>query len=180
MDNHELYHHGVKGMKWGVRKDRKRNSSGRSSKQQTPILSKNGESVNLHQNPQSATAKFLAKLIPSITEKQKNFRDYTIRAKDGTKVGNISTNRDSRESLNIIWLGISSKYEGRGYGQSAMRTIIDDAKKQGFKNVTLEVPTTSPNARHIYEKIGFKETGEAMLGDENDVWGGLTKMRLDL
>lgn len=36
-----------------------------------------------------------------------------------------------------------------------------------------------PHAKHIYEKLGFKETGEAMLGDEDDVWGGLTKMKLE-
>lgn len=47
-----------------------------------------------------------------------------------------------------------------------------------MKYITLEVPTISPNARHIYEKIGFKATGT--LGSEDDVWGGLTKMRLDL
>ena len=59
-----------------------------------------------------------------------------------------------------------------------MRTVIDDAKKQGMRHITLEVPTISPNARHIYEKLGFKETGK--LGSEDDVWGGLTKMQLEL
>jgi RimJ/RimL family protein N-acetyltransferase len=174
--NGELYHYGVKGMKWGIRKDRVR-SSGRKAQ---PVLYKNGESVELHQNPQSVTAKFLARTIPSIAKKQASFTDYTIKSRDGKTVGNISTNKDSDESLNIIWLGINSKNGGKGYGQSAMRTVIDHAKQSGFKNLTLEVPTTSPNARHIYEKLGFKETGEAMLGDENDIWGGLTKMRLDL
>jgi ribosomal protein S18 acetylase RimI-like enzyme len=79
-----------------------------------------------------------------------------------------------------VWIGVKAKYEGRGYGQSAMRTIIHDAKKKGIKKLTLEVPSTSPNARHIYEKLGFKDTGEAMLGNEDDVWGGLTKMELEI
>ena len=57
---------------------------------------------------------------------------------------------------------------------------INDARQQGLKYFTLEVPTNSPNARHIYEKLGFEDTGEPMLGDSDDVWGGLTKMRLKL
>ena len=44
--------------------------------------------------------------------------------------------------------------------------------------MTLEVPGNSPDARHIYEKIGFV-AGE-QISDEDDIWGGLTKMRLDL
>lgn len=87
---------------------------------------------------------------------------------------------ESEDTANVVWIGINSKSGGKGYGQSAMRTMLSELKKSGFKNVTLEVPTTSPNARHIYEKLGFKDTGEKMLGDETDVWGGLTKMRLKL
>ena len=179
-DNSELYHYGVKGMKWGVRKNTVY-SSGKHSKSKTrPVLYKKGEAVELHQKPTSPTAKFLAAIMPSLKTKQDAYSDYTIKSKSGEVVGSISTNRDSAESLNVVWLGVKNKSSGKGYGSSAMRTVIHHAKEQGYKNITLEVPTTSPNARHIYEKLGFKDTGEAMLGDENDVWGGLTKMRLDL
>lgn len=144
------------------------------------VLSKPDEPSELHQTPMPVTAKFLAKLIPSIAESQKNYTDYNIKNKDGVVIGNFSTNRDSDTEINGVWLGIKSKYEGHGYGQSAMRLAIEDARKQGFKYFTLEVPTNSPNARHIYEKLGFKDTGEAMLGSADDIWGGLTKMRLKL
>lgn len=167
-------------MKWGVRKDRTRSSSARSSQPRNVVLSKRGETVELQQNPKSATAKFLAKVIPGLKNKQDRYTDYSIKDKEGKIVGSISTNMDSDSSLNIAWLCVNSKNEGKGYGQSAMRTIIDHAKQSGFKELTLEVPTTSPNARHIYEKLGFKETGEKMIGDKNDIWGGLTKMKLEL
>jgi XTP/dITP diphosphohydrolase len=35
-------------------------------------------------------------------------------------------------------------------------------------------------ARHIYEKLGFKEVSDKTIFDEDDMWGGLTSMRLDL
>lgn len=204
-----LAHHGIKGQRWGVRKgppysltcpdhstsekkagwkrslDKSAQTPKKKSKPAKPeqslkVLSKPNEPSELHETPTPITAKFLAKLIPSIAERQHQYKDYDVKNKDGVVVGDFSTNRDSADELNVVWLGIKGKYEGKGYGQSAMRLMIDDARKEGIKRVTLEVPTNSPNARHIYEKLGFKDTGEAMLGDENDVWGGLTKMRLDL
>lgn len=180
MNNNELYHYGVKGMKWGIRKDRAKRSSSKTPQIQNVILSKRGETVELHQNPKPITAKFLAKIIPGLKSRQDRYTDYSIKDKEGKTVGNISTYKESDKSLNIVWLGVNSKSEGKGYGQSAMRTIIDHALQSGLKEMTLEVPTTSPNARHIYEKLGFKETGEKMIGDKDDFWGGLTKMKLTL
>lgn len=48
-----------------------------------------------------------------------------------------------------------------------MQAVVDHAKKQGLEKVTLEVPGISPNARHIYESLGFEAT---KVLSENDVW----------
>lgn len=47
-----------------------------------------------------------------------------------------------------------------------------------MKQLTLEVPGISPDARHIYEKQGFEVVGQ--ISDEDDVWGGLTSMKKNL
>ena len=190
-----LTHHGIKGQKWGVRRFQRKdgtrtpagkkryggNTGPRADETNTlAVLAKANEPAELHQQPKSGTANFLGSMFPSIAKKQADYTDYSIKDKDGNKIGTLSLYRESPDSMNIVWLGVTTKHNGRGYGQSAMRLAIDDARRKGYKQMTLEVPTTSPNARHIYEKLGFKETGEAMLGDEDDIWGGLTKMRLDL
>ena len=59
-----------------------------------------------------------------------------------------------------------------------MSGVVKYAKQEKFKQITLEVPGDSPDARHIYEKLGFKAT--KVISDEDDVWGGLTQMILKL
>lgn len=148
------------------------------SQERSVLKTLNGEKTILHENKKSVTAKFLAKCIPSIRKNIEDYKDYTISDKLDNKLGTISTNKDSDVSLNIVWLSIKNKHRGNGYAQDVMKSIIDNAKAEGFKEITLEVPGTSPDARHIYEKMGFKET--KMISDEDDVWGGLTGMVLKL
>lgn len=147
--------------------------------QEQPVLKTlEGKKTVLHENPKSATAKLLAKFIPAIRKNQEDYKDYTITDKEGKKLGTVSTNRDSDTSLNGVWLSIKDEYRGNGYAQDALKALLDNARAEGFKEFTLEVPGISPDARHIYEKLGFKET--EILSDEDDIWGGLTKMVLKL
>ena len=99
-DPNELYHHGVLGMKWGVRK----NNTGHSN---YSLAKKSSKSVKLQQNSVPITAKFLSKIFPSVAKSMNNYKDYQIKNKEGTKVGTITTNRESSNSINIVWQQIS-------------------------------------------------------------------------
>lgn len=189
----ELYHHGIKGQKLGVR--RYQNSDGsltaagkkryavdeivreRDSLKINSKTSK-GTEVTLDHNHTPAFTKFLARHNEKVRDLLTNSKSFKITA-NGKIVGEMDLYKESPDSLNVVWVGIDEKHSGHGYGTAAMKGTIQYAKQTGCKQVTLEVPGNSPNARHIYEKLGFKSTGET-LGDADDVWGGLTKMRLDL
>ena len=86
--------------------------------------------------------------------------------------------RENPKSINVVWVSVDSKHEGNGYATTVMKAVVDHAKKQNLDTVTLEVPGISPNARHIYESIGFKAKGK--ISDDDDSWGGLTAMELNL
>lgn len=236
----ELYHHGIKGQKWGVRRFQNKDGSltpagkrrydepnigrktsesvtvdgqtfkvyGRNNKQYadevakkakdmgatvsreskpketkklnsidgTKVYSKHGVEVSLQKQPTSLIAKAIGKISKKSREYQEksDFMDVKV---GGKTVGDLQLYREDKKSINVVWVSINEGHEGQGYGKAVMQAVVDHAKKQGLDRVTLEVPGVSPNARHIYESLGFEAT---KVLSEQDAWGGLTAMELKL
>lgn len=165
-----IEHAGVKGMKWGKRKS--------SYKTEYTVKTKYGDSITVGRKPISGFTKFVAKHIPSVANNVKRSSIMTLRSKDGKTVGSLQTYKESKDSLNIVWVSVNSKNQGKGYAQAVVGATVKHARKKGLKKVTLEVPGNAGDARHIYEKLGFKDKGS--ISDEDDVWGGLTRMEKKL
>lgn len=185
MNADELKHYGIKGQKWGRRRYQNKDGSltpeGRErysdSIADTKVYTKKGVAVTLRHQPTPLISKIIGKLSKSAQTNaaRSDFVNITV---DGKKVGDLQLYKESPKSINVVWVSIDQKYEGNGYGSTVMRAVADHARKQNMDRVTLEVPGISPNARHIYESIGFKAAGK--VSDEDDAWGGLTAMVLDL
>lgn len=201
-----LYHHGIKGMKWGVKngppyplnKDDYSRAEriaankvrARSSKREqydvdkhrafdeTVIAkTKHGEDVQITSVPSSRIVKFLAAHNRKMRTEAEKTRNYTISA-SGKRVGDLQLYKESNESMNVVWVGIDDSARGKGYATAVMIGAIEQARRAGCTQVTLEVPGSSPDARHIYEKLGF--VAQEQISSDDDMWGGLTSMRLDI
>lgn len=173
-----LAHFGVKGMRWGVRKDTAPKEKIKSFVQE-PITrtTANGDQFTLtpRQGMQGPVMQALARKFPRHRDLIENSAALDIQDKDGKHIGHAQVHRKSKDELNLVWLDIEKSNRGQGYATAVMKVARDLGGDHGFKKLTLEVPGVSPDARHIYEKkLGFKVVKEAK--GFNDVWGGLTHM----
>ena len=176
---YELYHYGVKGMKWGVR--RKRESKDRYTPSERITLTgkiKSGKTITAKQLEEPKIANFLAKHNLKMRKQVEATKNMDLFDDKGSKIGNMQLFHESPTSLNVVWITVNNKQRGRGYAQTAMKMAEDYARKSGANQMTLEVPGDSPDARHIYEKQGFEVVGR--ISSEDDIWGGLTAMRKKL
>jgi len=170
-------------MKWGVRR-----SDDKSSKPQIKektesrsVKLKNGDTLTLSGDHTPAMGKLIARISSKARERINNSSNFTIKDPAGKNIGEMSLYRESKDSLNVVWVGVDKSTRGKGYASAAMKSAVSLAKEQGLKKVTLEVPGNSPDARHIYEKMGFKEVHTPPhLKAWDPVWGGLTNMELSL
>lgn len=142
------------------------------------ITTKHGTKISFTKDKTPALAKLIAKMSPKVRELLENSENMTIKGPDGKTVGEMQLYKEGKDSLNVVWVGVRNKERGKGYASAAMRGAVQFAKENNMKQVTLEVPGNSPDALHIYEKMGFKK-GKS-ISDDDDVWGGLTEMKLDL
>ena len=87
-----------------------------------------------------------------------------------TIVGYVMVIYDYDEETYNIWhMMIDEKYQGKGYGSIAIKLCIDYIKSKPFgssNDVILTCNIDNSIAIHIYEKIGFKDTGER---DDNEL-----------
>ena len=142
------------------------------------VVSKNKNVLGLSRYI-SGFSKFLSKFSESMRNnlRQNPYFDILI---DGKKIGELNLSQISNDELNIVWIEIKDSYRGKGYAQAILKSLIKFAKDQEFKKLTLEVPGCSPDAKHIYEKLGFKTIKKIDSEDDDIFWGGLTEMEMNL
>lgn len=173
----ELVHYGKKGMRWGVR-----------NKGTSPVLTgygpnkitrktKSGDVISIEKYPPNALHKTLARLSAGYAKNYNKQAFLAIKDKNGKKIGNASFYKKSKDEINLVWIDIDKSSRGRGYATAVLKSAQTYAKKDPtVKRLTLEVPGNSPDAQHIYTKMGFKITKLPSDKDKRDIWGGLTEM----
>lgn len=173
----ELIHFGTKGMKWGVRKERASNLQGLLTKS---IIRKtaNGDTLTLSPNPPTKLHKTIAALSGKYANHYHTQSYLTIKDKQGKKIGSASLwlkGEGKNKELYLNWIQVDKSSRGKGYATVALKAAEEHGKKMGLKRMLLDVPGNAPDARHIYDKMGFKPTGK-VVGNKKDMWGGLTEM----
>lgn len=101
-------------------------------------------------------------LANSIKKMEKNQRIHLCAFIGDKLVGNCAVTRKSQRSKHVGEVDISVRKEHRneGLGAKLLKSLVDESKKLGLKILYLGVFENNPRARHLYEKLGFKECGK--------------------
>lgn len=137
MNEDYLHHFGVKGMKWGVRRNRTKSKN--KSKNSGFKMDK---AINNVKNSYSFNAKV-----------------------NGKKVGNINFRKDPNNEMNIEWMDVKKKHRGKGYATKMMKFAEEFAKSQGATKITAEWVNNSKDMGHILDKFGYKKVSQLTNDD---------------
>ena len=76
-------------------------------------------------------------------------------------VGFMMLDEDDDGSL-VIWrIMFPEEHTNKGYGSEAIRKIISLARESGkYPRIVIDYVEGNDRARHVYEKLGFRDTGE--------------------
>lgn len=88
-------------------------------------------------------------------------------------VGFLLLEADYDERKLCIWrIMFPEENACKGYGTAAIKIVLDGAKKltEKFDIVALDCDPANLRARHVYEKLGFVETGDINHGSKEMVF----------
>ena len=80
---------------------------------------------------------------------------------DGRVVANSQIGRKGGYSNHVggLGIGIRKGYRDIGIGTEMLKALITKAEEMGLKMLTLGVFSSNDSAMHLYNKVGFRETG---------------------
>lgn len=97
---------------------------------------------------------------------------------DGAPVGFMMLDEDIDERCLVLWrIMFPPEHQNKGYGTQAIAEVIRLAKNSGkYDFMILDYVPGNEIAKHVYEKLGFKPTGEIVNNGEIELrlnfWGG--------
>jgi RimJ/RimL family protein N-acetyltransferase len=100
-------------------------------------------------------------LCGALSRLEKDEECYIVAEVDGKVVANseVSRGRGYEKHVGGIGIAIKDGFRDVGIGTEMMKALIDQALGWGLKVLTLRVFASNRRAFHLYEKVGFVQTG---------------------
>lgn len=81
---------------------------------------------------------------------------------EGKVVANSEVRKGTgkRSHVGTLGVGIRDGYRDVGIGTEMMRVLVEESRKAGLKLLRLTVFDSNLRARHVYEKVDFRQVGK--------------------
>jgi len=86
--------------------------------------------------------------------------------KDGTVVGSVGVERVDAETAELHRLYLDAEWRGRGLGRALVEAVLDWCRAQRVPRLVLWSDTRFDLAHRLYERMGFRRTGERVLPED--------------
>lgn len=77
----------------------------------------------------------------------------------------VIENETMEGEIYIDTISVYPGYQGKGIGSKLLNSIISKSRFEGHRKIGLLVDLENPNAKKLYEALGFKSIDKKQLGD---------------
>lgn len=157
----ELYHHGVKGMKWGVRKDKKSGGSGKTKN--SKYVNDDGSLTKTGQKCKAAAVKYFKNTRSAYQNRVKQTEEYIQINQNALKESRAYDKQNGGTSWQTQALVDATKAIRQEHSNAKLGVAMADAHIKAFENDTLKVGQDYMSDKR--RKVRLTESGEAKLND---------------
>jgi RimJ/RimL family protein N-acetyltransferase len=115
-------------------------------------------SINEKVTSRDAEIDWLSRVLADL-ERGEEF--FMVAEVDGRVVAssNLERSRGYAKHVGVIGIVIKKGFRDLGIGTVMMQALVEQARAMGLKVLTLSAFATNERAIHVYEKVGFVQTG---------------------
>jgi RimJ/RimL family protein N-acetyltransferase len=121
------------------------------------------EGANIAKNDKVTREEEVEWLAGALSRMERGEKFYLVAEVDGKVVGNSEIGRrlgGYDKHVGSIGIAIKKGFRDVGVGTEMMKALIKQGREMGLKVLTLTAFANNKRAIHVYEKLGFQQTGQ--------------------